>query len=256
MKNNGILFMLFISLCAGMTTGCEPENPLAYQNDPAIYFNGAMVEGKSIRTQDSIAMSFAETGVDEYIFWVYVLTQGMVSDIDRPIIVKQVDKSNTAPGYDLALPGVHYVPFSDPRVAEYLNIPAGKVTVCFPVILLRTGDLLQNKKFVIDLELEPTEEFRLGMKDRLTFRIKYSGMPEKPRNWDRWNSYSGFGIWGPVKHTFILSVCGSISWDEAPSVSLGYYYRFLVRSKLAEYNAEHPGAPLCEPDGTPVTFPN
>jgi hypothetical protein len=253
MKTKEILVLIFGSLFTGiLITGCEPENPLEYQNDPAVYFNGAL-DKTNTRMQDSTSMSFAEESGSEYIFWVEVLTQGMVSEVDRPITLKQVESDNLPQGYERAIPGVHYLPLTDPAIEEYLKIPAGKVRNRIPVTLFRTDDLLLGKKFVIDLELEPTGDFRLGMKNKLHFRIKFSGMPEKPRNWATWDSWCKFGVWGPVKHNFILSIC-PIVWTELPDVSLGYYYESTLKNALIKYNSEHPDDPLRELDGTLVSF--
>jgi hypothetical protein len=256
MKTNGILLMIFVSLFTGIIiTGCEPENPLEYQDDPAVYFNGALADKpNATRMQDSTSMSFAEESGSDYIFWVEVLTQGMVSEEDRPIVVKQVTSANSLPPeYENAIPGVHYVPLTDPAIQDYFKIPAGKVRNRIPVTLLRNDDLLLGKKFIIDLELEPTGDFRLGMSNKLHFRIKFSGMPEKPRNWNTWDSYCKFGVWGPVKHSFILSVC-PIVWTELPDIALAFYYQSTVKNALVKYNSEHPDNPLRELDGTLVSF--
>jgi len=94
------------------------------------------------------------------------------------------------------------------------------------------------------------------MKTHLHYRIKFSGLPEKPVNWDSEWGPRCFGLtWGPVKHQFILDVCGPVTWNPFPKdYALITYYQTLVKDALTEYNQAHQGAPLCEDDGTPVTF--
>lgn len=255
MKNKLTGFSIGLLLVVCIFTGCEEETPLAYQNDPAIYFN-TPIPGSSIIT-DSVTISFMDFGGDSYTFWVQVITQGMISDADRTFSVRQIDKTETAPGYDLAKQGVNYLPFSDPEVTSNLFIPAGKATALFPVKLYRTNDMLEDgKKFVLDLELTPDDNFRLGMKNRLGFRIKFSGMPEKPSNWNtRWGPRCFGRSWGPVKHLFILDTCGTITWAEFPEdIQLVNYYNSLTVNALNAYNASIAPDYLKEKDGTPVTF--
>jgi hypothetical protein len=244
MKTNSKLFSAY-AVCMTLICGsCTEETPLQYQNDPAVYFGG-----------DSLSVSFTEVEGDEYIFQVPVITQGDTSGIARQVILAQDFTQALPDGYDRAESGVHFQPLEQPD-APYV-IPAGKATVKLPVKVFRTPDMLEGKSYVLDLQLLANDNFRQGMKNKLHFRIKFSGLPEKPSNWDSFWGLNLFGMsWGPVKHNFITVHCGKIDWSIGSSIdiALGFYYQSKVKKALADYNSEHPDAPLCEKNGTRVSF--
>ncbi|MDR1527016.1 MAG: DUF4843 domain-containing protein [Dysgonamonadaceae bacterium] len=232
-----------LSLIGLLLASCTEETPLLYQNDPAIYFGG-----------DSLSVSFTEIDGDAYIFQVPVVTQGDTSGVARQVVLSQDTLYALPAGYDRAQLDVNYE--LDHPSAVYA-IPAGKAGVNLAVKVFRTPDFLEGKSYVLDLRLLPTADFRLGMKNKQHFRLKFSGLPVKPSNWDSFWGINIFGSsWGPVKHDFIITACGKIDWKVPVDVALGFYYQFKAKQALAEYNTAHPDAPLSERDGTRVSFEN
>lgn len=249
MKNK-LFLMLFFGVMACTFASCDTEDPISYENDPAIYFNNKQNRNLDTKpTLDSVGISFTDIKGTEYIYNVYVLVQGEASDTDRTFIMRQRSASPQDPDYVKAEPGRDYT-----MDQNALVIPAGEVEAVVP-ITLTMNDFLLEQKVELWLEFADNDNFRTGMKDWQSFKIKFSALPEKPGNWDSLWGLRYFGMtWGPVKHMFIINELGPIAWDEPIGIGTGMYYQTRMRAVLQTYNEENPNNKLAEKDETLVSF--
>lgn len=253
----------FISLLlsiAVVLAACDKERPTLYENDPAIYFDNILPGNRTIPIYiDSVTVSFFDIVGDEYTTNVKVLTQGMLDfENDRYFTVRQKSAAPDEKRFEAAIPGVDYVALDDPSVSSELYIPAGERFGNIPITLKRSEHVIA-KQVELTLELVANDEFRLGMQDKLFFKVKYSAQPEQPSNWTAyWKGV--FGDWGPEKHKFIIQTLGPMEWNyvSTPAIVVSNYWKGVMRTALQEYNLAHPDDNLREPEeygGAFVTFP-
>lgn len=225
---------------------CEENKMDSYENDPAIYF-----ENTASGQKDSISHSFFIYNEDVTFDTVKVIvcTMGFPTDYDRPISLIQTNTGQP----DAAISGTHYIAFDNPEMQKHICIPAGQVKASIPIVLLRDKSL-SSQRVRLELTIGTNEYFRPGIDEWRNFTITTTNMATKPTNWDtRWVNY--FGSWGSVKMKLIIDSTGFSDFDNPPS-DPGYMSWLIATSKqaLIDYNIAHPDEPLCEADGTPVTF--
>lgn len=237
-----ILSALLITMAA-----CEENKMDVYKNDPAIYF-----EKTTYEQRDSIKHTFYfyDESITDDTVRVVICTMGEPADYDRPISLIQTNTGES----DAAIAGTHYVPFDDPSLKKYICIPAGQVRTEIPIVFLRDQSLkLQEVR--LNLTVGKNEYFRPGIEAQRNFLVTTNDLISKPSNWDtNWKYHFGT-TWGPVKMKLIIDSTGYTDFDTLPS---DYNYLLWLaataQQALLDYNAAHPEEPLCEADGTPVTF--
>lgn len=247
MKNIVYTIAIMAAFCSAFT-GCKKEEPIAYQNDPAVYFDYVLYQNSS--KYDSVTISFLDMPQEsEYTVSVRVLIQGMIDmENDRTFVVRQIKKAPQDQNYIMAVSGEDFDPLNETQMV----VSAGSHYGILPVVIKKT-DHLGEEQVELQLELVDSDHFRIGMPHRRIFKIKYSNLPEQPGNWGSWQRVFGRS-WGPVKHLFILSVVGSINWAKVADVGTQQYWRNMVLNALQKYNNEHQGNELREKDGTLVDF--
>lgn len=249
MKKHFILYNILsiLTICIG----CQEQDMMNYGNDPAIYFaNETFSYGKE--QKDSIKHSFFVYGENVLCDTVRILvrTMGAPTDYDRPIKIVQTNAGQ--PG--AAIAGIHYIPFDNPEICDSICIPAGEVKRFIPIVLLRDKSLA-NERVRMELTLESNEHFRQGIDKWRNFLLTTTDMAEKPNNWDTAWRYTFGASWGTEKMRFIIKVTGYTDFDNPPSdMSYKTWLGDTAKQALLEYNLAHPDNPLCEADGTPVSF--
>lgn len=105
-----------------------------------------------------------------------------------------------------AVPGVHYVPFDDPEMKELMKVATNQVQATVPVILLRDTSL-QNESYRLRIQLEPSADFQLGEREKLSATVIFSDKLEKPASWNilinLW-----LGDYSVPKHELMIQVVG------------------------------------------------
>lgn len=149
--------------------------------------------------------------------------------------------------------------------------------------VVKAGEYRQTATFICHKPAEMEKEYSAyivfdyansdvvaGTKERQKFKVTvkdvtdWGGMYVSDE--DEWNAYYSdvLGKYGPMKVRFILYALGKQGMTYA---SIGYKYYYTpyypsyglqaqmdyIKQALDDYNAAQ-GTPLCEPDGTPVTF--
>ena len=189
--------------------------------------------------------------------WFEVSSMGFLSDVDRPIALKQVQVSDTV---ENARPGVHYVPFDDPSLAGLYRMPAGQDTVSIPVVLLRDPSL-DDRLVVLRFTFADNGFFSPCYESMSTRTIFFTSGLIRPSSW-----IDGiYGKWGPVKHQLLMDWTNE-PWDEDYISKLNddsSYYNYLLaklHKRLEEENAKRLADPKIgdvwrEADGTEVKIP-
>jgi hypothetical protein len=238
MKKN--LYLLFWGLIA--LTSCSLNDPLAYENDPAIYF-----ANKDI----NYSFFYAESASSKADVFITVHAMGNPSPSDRSFSLVQSNVSDA----NAAVSGTHFLPLSSQDVQKRMVMPAGQSEVKVPITLLKDPSL-DLKTVKLTLKVAANDHFKVGVLECDTTNIMFSSLAIKPTNWSDW--YNAFGdSWGSVKMRFIIDNTGITNFDTIPSdSSFLYFLNSKIQQKLFEYNNLHPDAPLAEADGTLVNFDN
>lgn len=234
----------YIFLLLGVVTmsSCSQQEPLAYEDNPALYFGG-----------DDINYSFfyAESASSQKDVYVTIHAMGNPSNTDRAFSLEQTNTKAT----DAAQADVHYLSLSSVEMKKRMVMPAGKNEMKLAITLLKDASL-DLKTVKLTLKVADNDNFKVGVMEKDTTNILFSSQAIKPTNWDDW--YYAFGAsWGSVKMRFIIDNTGITNFDTVPTDT--YYLVYLnekLKQKLYEYNAAHPSAPLAEADGTLIEFEN
>lgn len=223
-------------------SSCSQQNPLAYEDNPALYFVG-----------DDINYSFfyAESSNSKADVYITVHAMGNPADVDRSFTLEQTNEKVI----DAAQADVHYLSLSSDEMKKRMVMPAGKNEMKLAITLLKDVSLdLRTVK--LTLKVVNNDNFKVGVIEKDTTNIVFSSQAIKPTNWDDW--YYAFGAsWGSVKMRFIIDNTGITNFDVVPTdTSYLIYLNEKLKQKLYEYNAAHPTTPLAEADGTFVEFEN
>ena len=224
---------LFLLLGVGLAA-CQEEQLTEYQNDPRLSFGA---EQDSVVVQSFFVI---KSGIDRDTVLLRVETLGFPVDYDRPFSVVQTNVGEE----NAAVAGKHYLDFDAPEISTKLVIPAGQVETDIPVIALRDKSLQQGI-YSLRLEIRENEYFKPGLLDHTSCLVRLSDQADKPDLWDTfWVTY--FGKWNSIKMKFIIYYVGLTDFEEVPAdYSYSVYLNKKANQQLLDYNAAHPGNPLC-----------
>lgn len=119
------------------------------------------------------------------------------SDRDRTYKVKVAADSTSA------VEGIHYAPISNTQTFK-----AGSFKDTLKIILLRNSlstSFTNPEDMRLALELEPSEDFDLGMKDGLKTYLKTNNYLSEPVWWSSSLRYSAIGFYHPKKWKILIS---------------------------------------------------
>lgn len=243
-----IIYIAFL----GLLTSCKKDEiSTASDAAPAVYFIYDILRPVNI---DSISYTFVEkssTVVTDTV-WLPVRVSGDVADRDRSVNLVADNAGTTA------VKDQHY---------KLLNniVPKGSFTSRLGVVLLRDASLLNNS-VVLNLSLQPSEDFPVLMKDTLMGDGRYYGRNKvkiiftdrllKPDNWDSY-LITFFGAYSNVKFRFITGVLGVSSFPTTGPNPVNYprmqFYQNSVRNALLEYTTAN--GPLIDENNNVVVIP-
>lgn len=267
MKKHSSIYLL-IAFVAILFSSCEQE--LSTFSYPDSGLNFYYEQQADTMLTYSFVYSSAETTQDTV--WVEVETMGYLSDLDRSFEFEQIAGNYTP----VAVSGVHYISFDDEAVKKYYVVPAGQSKVTVPVILLRDASL-QAEEVYLTVKIKANENFIVAQSNRSQTVIKFTDMLSAPTRWAIY-AEAYFGVYGPVKHQFLIDTTGE-KWDDeffentlgftsSWSYSDGYnsnydsgycnYYAQYLAEQLEAYNQQRLADGLdvlTEADGTVVSIP-
>lgn len=233
------------------------------------------VDGLSfVDSLTNFSFVYGDSDATEETLMLKVETMGYVSDRTRYITLEQV----MVEGKENAVAGVHYVAFDDASLQEQYVIPKGTTTALIPVVLLRDASL-ETKDVTLMIRIAVNDDFGFSLVNRDVTLIVFTDRLIKPYHWNGGSDY-WFGVYGPVKHRWLIETTGE-KWDDDYLYNVigfdadntdstdsniyrndnwddGYVNGYLIpllTQKLAAYNEElGADGPLEEEDGTIVEF--
>lgn len=247
-------------------------------------------DGQRIQMADTTAFSYSflykDAAVTRDTILIQMNTIGGIAGHDRAITIEQIpeydktyvrdpvtnkitDSVITEKPYK-AIPGKHYIPFTDPAVKNLMVVRTDSAIGKIPIILLRDADLKTNS-YRLRIRLIANDEFAIGETRQVERTIIFSDRLERFESWKTDISSSpafvSFGKYSTGKHQFMIDVLKVKIDDEwyKAIVAAGavQHYKVLLRDALAAFNADPANiaagkAPVREtsdPASPLITFP-
>lgn len=221
-------------------SSCSENEPTDYVGGSALYIDNEDVNFSFFYTQDASDRASVK---------IKVHAQGLPSSEDRAFTLYQKNVGEV----DAAQAGKHYLAFDSEEMKQAMVMPAGKNEVEVPIVLLKDASL-DTKVVKLKIGVKPNENFAAGVIEKDSVVVSFSSQAIKPTNWADWKNAFG-SSWGSVKMRFIIDNTGITNFDTVPDdYSYMEYLKNKLNSRLFDYNAAHPDAPLAEADGTLVDF--
>lgn len=275
MKKYSYIIIILLAVVAG----CKKADYMLYN------------DGQRIQMADTTAFSYSflykDATVTRDTVYVQMNTIGGIADHDRAVIIEQI------PEYDItyvrdpatnkvidstvkekpfkAIPGKHYIAFTDAAVKNLMVVNRDSAIAKLPIILLRDADLKTNS-YRLRIRLIANDEFALGETKQVERTIVFSDRLERFESWKADVSSSpafvAFGKYSTGKHQFMIDVLQTkIDEDWFKAITLAgalQHYKVLLRDALAAFNADPANisagkAPLREtsdPSSPTITFPS
>lgn len=231
-------FYLF-TLLAILLYSCAKNEYITFAEKDGLSFT----IGGDLNTKDSIVFSFVTNAVqgERDTLWIPITLTGVPAEIDRPFELKIGAEST-------AKEGVHFE-------LTKKQFPANKVAFEYPLVVLRSADLLETTQ-KLTLEIAENEFYEVGALSNEFYpsiRIQITDQVIKPSWWGGAENYY-YGSYSHGKYRFMIEVCGIANFS---STTLSYpqilNYRELVSSALMKYEKEH-GEPLRDENGQAITI--
>lgn len=231
-----IFLFLFLAV---LLYGCEKNEYPTYAEKDGLSFT----KGGDLITADSIVYSFITNAIqgDRDTIWIPISLMGSPAQVDQAFQLR-IGAGSTAKE------GVHF------ELTESI-FPANEVTFEYPVVLLRSEDLMEETR-KINLEIIENDFYTVGVLSREFFesvRIDITDQVIKPSWWGFAEDYY-YGSYSHGKFRFMIEVCG-ISDFSSTMLSFPQIlnYRELVSAALKEYEKEH-GEPLRDENNQAITI--
>lgn len=217
------LFNIILGLL--LLSSCSENERMLYSDMPGVYFPNYTSEA------DSLVYSFRIKWTDRDTIFINVKLLGALLDEPGEFGVAVSEHST-------AVAGKHYV-----ALPETFTYEANKITTSFPIVVLNSGNDLDDKMVTLELSLVPTGSLSVGYPDRLNMRLMLTNQLVRPSYWDMPLSLY-FGEYSKVKHQQCVLMMGHdfpLTEGELSGwggVS-GYKYWMLQGRVLCEYYATH-----------------
>jgi hypothetical protein len=223
-----------------LAIACRKDNVETYSSDNGIAFYLGQYEVDSL----TYSFAFSLTQLEKDTVFLKMRIMGPTADHDRTVKVHAVGGSTARAGKDYLLPD--------------FTVPAGAVTVKYPVVLLNSPEML-TQSFRLVLEMEPNKDFvqgATGLEVGSTTSIKQfilnvSNQFVQPSYWS--DVSNAFGVFSVTKFKFMMQVTGLTDFSYDAIGPDGYYnLPVTLATALAQY--EDSNGPLIDEKGNRVTF--
>lgn len=271
-------YSCIIIILLAIATGCKKA--------PYILYN----DGHRIQIADTTPVSYSflykDASVTKDTVYVQMNTIGGITDYARAVTIEQIPEYDKTYVRDpatnkiidsvitekpfKAIPGKHYIPFTDPAVQSLMVVKADSAISKLPVVLIRDTSLKTNS-YRLRIKLIANDEFAIGEAKAVEKVIVFSDRLERFESWktDQGSSpaFVSFGKYSTGKHQFMIDVLKvriDEEWYKA-IIAAGavQHYKVLLRDALAAFNADPANiaagkAPIREtsdPASPIITFP-
>ena len=247
-KYNCIILILL-----AVAVGCKKA---AYQ----MYNNGAAIQLADTATVN-VSFIYETAAVTRDTIYIPLKTIGGVADHNRTYTVEQIPEydityirdaatgkitdSTVSVRPNTAVPGIHYVSFTDAGVQSTMFVQTDSAVGKLPVILIRDTSLKSNS-YRLRLRLTANEEFRTGEKYAIEKTIVFSDRLERFESWKvdagTAPAFTVFGKYSTGKHQFMIDILKTQineAWYQAIAAAQAQtHYKNLLKDALAAYNAD------------------
>lgn len=198
---NRLSYYLLLSCCA-LLWSCDQDIDFPYQGKDRIQFQHYTVDWNGNRIySDSTLFSFglipSEVSKDTLKLPIEFLGNG--SDKDRTYNVSIVTDSTTA------VEGVHYLAFDSKQTFH-----ANELMDTLYIVVLRDAlskDYVNGKNMRLELKLEATDDFDLGLEGGIQRKIVFNDFMAEPTWWQS-SLYGRLGFYHPAKWKFLIEELG------------------------------------------------
>ncbi|WP_316791612.1 DUF4843 domain-containing protein [Pedobacter frigoris] len=209
MKNRNILMLWSFMLATIALSSCDQEIDHMYKEKARIQFKYYTLDfNKKMIVNDKTTFSFGmkDDKIIKDTAKIVVEFLGSASDKDRTYKIKVVADSTTA------VAGIHYEPVSNTQIFR-----AGRLKDTLKIVVDRTKlstsfTTPENKR--LTLEMEPSEDFNLGMKDGLRTNLYINNYLSEPVWWKDGLRLPYIGFYHPKKWKILISFNASFSNSE------------------------------------------
>ena len=233
-------YLLFFSLLC-LTLACKKQDVATYSGDNGITFYRGQYEADSL----SYSFAFSIKPKQKDTVFLKMRVQGPAVDFARTVSVKAAAGSTARENIDYQLPEA--------------KLPAGTLTLMYPVVLLNSPGMLTNTYRLI-VEVAPNKDFSTGgFGAEITgktiavksVKIDVSNQILQPTYWP--SIQGSFGPFSVAKFKFMIQVTGLTDFsDEAIGIDGFYNLPVKLGNALAAYEAVN--GPLIDENGNRVTF--
>ena len=129
------------------------------------------------------------------------------------------------------------------------EIPANEIDGQLRVVV-RNAPELEKGEVRLRLRITDSPDLAAGPENERDYRIILTGRLTRPSDW-----LKQFGDYSVVKHRFIIEVTGKGTYYKEWKWAVVMHNIRLLNDALYKYNNSHPGKPLTDENGIPVTFP-
>ncbi len=209
MKNRDILMLMSFMLATMALSSCKQEIDNVYKEKSRIQFKYYTLDFNKkmiLNNKSTFSFGMKDDKIIKDTARIVVEFLGVVSDKDRTYKFKVATDSTTA------VAGVHYEPISTTKVFK-----AGKMKDTLKIVVDRTklsSSFKNPEDRRIVLELEPTEDFNLGMKDGLRTYLYINNYLSEPIWWKSSLRLPYIGFYHPKKWKILISFNSSFSNSE------------------------------------------
>lgn len=176
--------------------GCDQDIDFPYEGKDRIQFRHYTVVNKTRVYSDSLVFSFGLRPDTILIDTAKIVMEylGKGSDVERTYKVLVVPDSTTA------VAGTHYE-----ALEELQKFRPGKLTDTLRLVIYRENlstSFRHPETIRLDLRLEPTDDFDLGLGGGLSKKVLLNNYLSEP---DWWNDNTGLGYYHPEKWKILIS---------------------------------------------------
>ena len=195
------LFLYIAIVLTALATACESDMDMYSTQTEWLAF-------RFYSDQDSIARKtfiYDPEEVSSDTIYLPIHLIGWLVDYDRPVSVEQV----MVEGEENAVAGVHFVDFNSEEWKPNMVIRANDGEPQISIAVLRDPSL-QNGDHILRLKIVANEYFQPWNEKEIYKDIIITEQLTRPEHW--FDFY--FGVWGPVKHRFLMDTFETLTWDD------------------------------------------
>lgn len=238
MKMKNLYYLILMAVAMLCFASCS-EDDFLYQDQARVRLVGPK---NYTAGTDSLNFSFATYTEEttEMSMDIDVCVMGPVADHDRTANVA-IDESQSTASADL-----YALPLS-------VIIKAGESKGILSITMKR-ADLLQEKSVKLYIQVQPSDDFGVGVNEQDHILVIWNDMVSKPTNWADLEEF--FGEYSNTKYRFMMANAGGITGFDTDTMSWAELQSYKIKfvNALNKYNEEHPDVPLRDENGVLVTF--